>query len=253
VTIILLLLAAIAGGAANALAGGGTFIVFPALLLAGVASVKANATSSLIMLPGGIASAWVYRRSLAGQRNTTIGQMVAISIAGSLVGSLLLLETPNATFSNLVPWLLLVAAAVFTAAPRLRSAAAHSSGHRSSLLLFAGQLVIAIYGGYFGAGMGVLMIALFLAAANMGVQEASGLRMLCATAVNILAVVLFAARGALDWKFGLPMFVASIVGGYLGATVFTRLSDKTARNAILIYAWALTVWFFARTLMGHRG
>ena len=110
-TLILLLLAAAAGGAANALAGGGTFIVFPALLLAGVASVKANATSSLIMLPGGIASAWVYRPSLAGQHNMTIGQMVGISIAGSLVGSLLLLRTPNGTFSNLVPWLLLVAAA----------------------------------------------------------------------------------------------------------------------------------------------
>lgn len=256
-TIILLLLAAVAGGAANALAGGGTFIVFPALLLAGVASVKANATSSLIMLPGGIASAWVYRRSLAGQRNITIGQMVGISVVGSLVGGLLLLNTPNATFSNLVPWLLLLAAAVFTAAPRLRSAAAHaaphgSGGHRSSVLLFAGQLVISVYGGYFGAGMGVLMIALFLAAANMSVQEASGLRMLCATAVNILVVGLFAARGALDWKFGLPMFVASIVGGYLGATVFTRLSDKTARNAILVYAWALTIWFFARTFIGHR-
>ncbi len=121
------------------------------------------------------------------------------------------------------------------------------------MLLFTGQFVIALYGGYFGAGMGVLMIALFLAAANMGVQEASGLRMLCATAVNILAVILFAARGALDWKFGLPMFVASIVGGYLGATVFTRLSDKTARNAILVYAWALTVWFFARTWFFHKG
>jgi hypothetical protein len=203
------------------------------------------------MLPGGIASAWVYRRSLASQRRMTIGQLMTISVAGSLVGGLLLLRTPNGTFSSLVPWLLLIAASVFTAAPRLRAAAAHAHGHRSLLLLFGGQFAIAVYGGYFGAGMGVLMMSLFLAVANLSVKEASGLRMMCATAVNVLAVTLFAARGALDWKFGLPMFAASIVGGYLGATVFSRLNDKTARNAILVYAWALTIWFFARTFIGH--
>jgi uncharacterized membrane protein YfcA len=246
VTLFLLLLAAVAGGAANALAGGGTFIVFPALLLAGVASVKANATSSLIMLPGGIVSAWVYRRSLAGQSLATMAQLVVISLAGSLVGSLLLLHTANATFSALVPWLLLIAAAVFTAAPRLRSAASRTSGHKSIIILLVGQFVIALYGGYFGAGMGVLMIALFLAAANMGVQSASGLRLICATAVNVLAVVLFALRGALDWKLGIPMLAAGITGGYLGASIFRRLNEKMARNVILIYAWGLTIWFFAR-------
>src|ERR1700728_4405985 len=101
VTLILLLLAAAAGGAANALAGGGTFIVFPALLLAGVASVKANATSSLITVPGGIVSAWVYRRTLVDQSRSLVWQLVAISLAGSLVGSLLLLNTANSTFSSL--------------------------------------------------------------------------------------------------------------------------------------------------------
>ncbi len=245
-TLLLLILAAIVGGAANALAGGGQFIVFPALLFAGVASVKANATASLAMAPGGIASAWVYRRTLVGQPRGMIFQLVAISLAGSAAGSLLLLNTANATFSTLVPWLLLIAASVFTAAPHLRGAAAKAAGHRSMAGLLAGQFVIAVYGGYFGAGMGVLMIALFLATANLDVQSGNGVRLICGTAINLLAVLLFAIRGAIEWKPGSAMLLAGIAGGYLGARGMRRLSERAARNAILIYAWGLTAWFFLR-------
>jgi uncharacterized protein len=246
VILALLLLAALIGGAANALAGGGQFLVFPALLWAGVASVKANATASLAMLPGGIAAAWVYRRAVIKTPRSLMIELVAVSLAGSLAGSLLLLNTANQTFSALVPWLLLISVAVFTAAPWLRSAAASlaGTGHHSTVGLLAGQFIIAVYGGYFGAGMGVLMIALFLAAAGMEVQSASGVRLICATAVNLLAVLLFAVRGALDYKTGLPMLVAGIVGAYLAARVMRRLSETTARNAILLYAWGLTAWFF---------
>jgi uncharacterized membrane protein YfcA len=247
--LVFLLLAALIGGAANALAGGGMFLVFPALLLAGVASVKANATASLVMMPGGIASAWVYRRTLHGQRPRSIVELVLVSLAGSAAGSILLLSTSNATFSDLVPWLLLVAAVVFTLAPHLRNAASRPAAPKSIAALLAGQFVIAVYGGYFGAGMGVLMIALFLIASNMGVQGANGIRLVCATAINILAVVLFAFRGALDWKLGVPMLAAGIAGGYLGALIVRRLNENTARRAILLYAWGLTAWFFARRFL----
>lgn len=234
------------GGAANALAGGGQFIVFPALLFAGVASVKANATASLAMVPGGVASAWVYRRTLVTQPRSLIAQLVIVSLAGSLAGSLLLLHTPNATFSSFVPWLLLVAAAVFTGAPHLRRVAGKASGRRSMPTLLGGQFVIALYGGFFGAGMGVLMIALFLAAANIDVQSGNGIRLTCGTAINLLAVGLFAIHGAIEWKAGIPMLFAGIAGGYLSARVMRRLSEKAARNAILVYAWGLTAWFFVR-------
>lgn len=242
--LILLILAAMIGGAANALAGGGQFIVFPALLFAGVASVKANATSSLAMVPGGIASAWVYRRSFLDKPPGEVRHLIVVSLIGALAGSFLLLSTPNATFSTLVPWLLLIAAAVFTAAPYLRRAAAKAGGGRSLIWLLAGQFVIALYGGYFGAGMGVLMIALFLAAGNMDVQAGNGVRLLCGTAINLLAVVVFAIRGAIDWRVGVPMLLAGITGGYLSARGMRRLSEKAARNAILVYAWGLTAWFF---------
>lgn len=258
----LLLLSALLGGGANALAGGGTFLVFPALLLAGVASVKANATASLIVVPGAIASAWVYRRKLAGQnvagQNASfMARIVAVSLAGAAAGSLLLLNTSNGTFSNLVPWLLLLAATVFTLAPKLREAAAKSakrdSGTHSSVTgLLIGQFAIAVYGGYFGAGMGVLMLSLFLIASRMDVQGANGLRLLCGSAINVLAVALFAWRGALDYRLGLPMLGAAIAGGYLGALIVRRLKENTARRAILIYAWALTAYFFIRTF-AHTG
>lgn len=247
-TLPLLLLAALVGGVANALAGGGMFVVFPALILAGVASVKANATASLIMMPGGIAAAWVYRRTLDGQSRREIVQLVLASLAGSAVGSALLLSTSNVMFSNLVPWLLLIAAIVFSLAPRIRAMAEKSVGRRSLAALLTGQLIISVYGGYFGAGMGVLMIALFLIASTMNVQGANGIRLICATAINVLAVSLFAWRGAVDWKLGLPMLAAGSVGGYLSALVVRRLNENAVRIAILVYAWGLTAYFFAQQI-----
>lgn len=247
--LLVLLLAAAAGGAANALAGGGTFLVFPALLLAAVAPIKANATASLALVPGAVASAWVYRDAVRGLSSRFIVIMSAASLAGSLVGSMLLMHTTNNTFSRLVPWLLLMAAAVFTAAPQLRKAAAKLGGHQSLALLVCGQFFVAGYGGYFGAGMGVLMMALYLAASEMNVHTAAGLRTVCAAAINVLAVAIFTWNGAVDFKVGVPMLLAGIVGGYFGAKAVKRLNAEGVRRGILIYAWALTAWFFVRMII----
>jgi uncharacterized membrane protein YfcA len=152
IAFLVLLLVSALGGAANALAGGGTFLVFPALLFAGVPSVTANATSSLVLLPGTIASAWVYRDTMRGMTPSLLRWMALASLAGSLVGSILLLHTSNLTFSLLVPWLLLGAAAVFSAAPFIRRVAqARTGGHPSFPALVVGQFAISAYGGYFGA------------------------------------------------------------------------------------------------------
>ncbi len=245
-TLLILLLASMLGGAANALAGGGTFLVFPALLLAGVAPIKANATASLALLPGAIASAWVYREAVRAISGRFLAIMAAASLAGSLVGSMLLMSTSNHTFSKLVPWLLLMAASVFSAAPWLRKAAARLGGHQSMILLVAGQFFVAGYGGYFGAGMGVLMMALYLAASEMNVHTAAGLRTVCAAAINVLAIGIFAWKGAVDYNAGVPMLLAGIVGGYWGAKAVKRLNAEGVRRGILIYAWGLTAWFLVR-------
>jgi uncharacterized membrane protein YfcA len=247
---LVLIAAALLGGASNALAGGGTFLTFPALLLAGVSPVMASATGSLVLLPGAFASAWVYRDTLTtGAARKILWPMLATSLAGALAGSILLMSTSNATFSGLVPWLLLGATAVFTAAPKLRELASRA-GHSDSLpaLLF-GQLLISAYGGYFGAGMGVLMIALYLVASGLDIQTAAGLRMICSCAINTLSVIVFALKGAIDYHAGIPMFIASVVGGYVGALLVKRLDAKLARRSIMLYAWALTAWFFGRMLV----
>lgn len=252
IAFLLLLLVAALGGAVNALAGGGTFLVFPALLFAGVAPVTANATSSLVLLPGIIASAWVYRDTMRGMTPSFLTWMSIASLAGSMAGSFLLLHTSNSTFSKLVPWLLFTAAVVFSAAPWIRRVAQSKTGGDPSLpALVAGQFAIAAYGGYFGAGMGVLMLALYLAFANLEVHAASGLRTVCAAAINALAVIIFAARGALDYKLGMPMLVAGIAGGYWGAHSVKKLDPQKARLSILIYAWAMTAYFFARMALGN--
>jgi uncharacterized protein len=255
---LILLLASVLGGAANALAGGGTFLTFPALLLGGMAPVRANATASLVLLPGAFASAWVYRDTIRTSTSPKLlWLMLGASLVGSGAGSALLMMTSNSTFSRLVPWLLLAATLVFSLAPWLRRWAAGltakgAAGHQSTAGLLIGQVIISAYGGYFGAGMGVLMIALYLIATSLDVQAASGLRMICSCAINTLAVIIFAARGAVDYSVGIPMLIAGVAGGYVGAILVKRLDAHIARRAILSYAWALTAFFFIRMLIGRK-
>jgi uncharacterized membrane protein YfcA len=243
-----LIAASILGGAVNALAGGGTFLVFPALVLASVAPITANATASFVLWPAGLASAWVYRKDIPNDTRL-ISLMTLVSAIGATIGSFVLLRTSNATFSGLVPWLLLFATLNFTFAKQLRALASRGSHHSSLVVLLLGQLVISFYGGYFGAGMGVLMLALYLAATNKDVHVANGLRLVCGVAINAVAIVIFTVRGAIDWRIGIPSMLAALIGGYFGAVLVRRLNPETARKSILVYAWVITLWFFARQIL----
>ncbi len=239
----------ILGGAVNALAGGGTFLVFPALILAGVAPITSNATASFLLWPAGLASAWVYRREIPHDLRL-LTRMSVVSIIGAIAGSVVLLQTSESAFAGLVPWLLLFATLNFTFARTLRSLASRASHRASVALLLGGQLVISFYGGYFGAGMGVLMLALYLSATSKDVHVANGLRLVCGMAINAAAIVIFALRGAIDWHVGVPMLVAAVIGGYFGAVLVRRLNEESARRGVMIYAWGVTLWFFGRQLMG---
>jgi uncharacterized protein len=243
-----LIAASILGGAVNALAGGGTFLVFPALILAGVAPITANATSSFLLWPAGLASAWVYRNDIPNDKRL-LGIMSLVSLIGAIAGSFVLLRTPNSTFSGLVPWLLLFATLNFSFSKQLRNLASRVSRRGSMLLLIFGQLVISFYGGYFGAGMGVLMLALYLSATDKDVHVANGLRLVCGIIINAAAIVIFAAKGAIDWRAGIPMLIAALIGGYFGAVLVRRLNAESARLWVLVYAWAITLWFFARQML----
>lgn len=221
--------------------------MFPALLLTGLDPIVANATSAGAMLPGGAASAWVYRRGSAYER-ILLRALIAVSIAGGTAGSLLVLWTPSARFARLVPYLMLGAAAVFTFSGEIaRAARRHSAGRTQWLPLLAGHFLISVYGGYFGAGMGVLMIILFLLAAHLDVQQSAALRFYCTLGINTLAVAIFAVRGVIVWQLSLPMALATIAGGYWGARLVRRLSVAAARRAVLAYAWAISVWLLVRS------
>jgi len=218
--------------------------VFPTLLFAGLDSIAANATSAATMLPGGIASAWVYRRQYDRK---LVRALLLASVGGGITGSVLLLLTPNDRFTLLVPYLMLSAAVLFTfSGPIQRLAAAHTATHTMWVPLVAGHYLISVYGGYFGAGMGVPMIVLFLLTAHLDVLESAALRFYCTFGINGLAVTIFALRGIVAWKLSIPMAIAAVAGGYWGAHAVKRMTVVAARRAVMLYAWATTIWLFLR-------
>jgi len=241
------MLAALVGGGANALAGGGMFLVFPALLFAGVPPVMANATATFVLNPSGYASTWVYRDRLVHGMRFQMSLMIA-SLLGAGIGSELLLHTSEQGFEHLVPYLMLAAALIFTFSKKLRRMAESRAAHGTDLTtLVSGQFLIAIYGGYFGAGMGVLILVLYTVAANMDVHQASGLRILCGSLTNTIATVIFIVRGIIEWREAIPMTLICIVGGYFGAKLVKRMDPEKARGAILAYAWTVTLWLLVRS------
>jgi uncharacterized membrane protein YfcA len=226
------------------------FMVFPALLFGGVAPIMANATASLALMPGGWASTWVYRQKLASHGKTLAWGMAASSLLGGTIGSELLLHTSDNQFAKLVPWLMLGAVLAFTFAGQIRRFASSHSAHGLNLTpLLVGQFLLTIYGGYFGAGLGVLMLALFLITTNMDIQTVSGLRIMCGSLTNLIAVAIFSVRGIVNWTLGVPMFVCAILGGYVGAQLIKNMGEETARRVILVYAWGITLWLIARTYL----
>lgn len=244
-----MLLAALMGGGANALAGGGMFLVFPSLLFAGVDPIGANATATFVLNPAGYSSTWVYRDRLThGWRFQ--GALIVAAMLGAGVGSELLLHTSEQGFERLVPYLMLAAALIFSLSNKIkRMAQAHSADHTNLTVLASGQFFIAIYGGYFGAGMGVLILVLYTVAAKMDVHQASGLRILCGSLTNTVATIIFIVKGIILWQAAIPMTLISIVGGYFGAKLVKRLDPERARLAILIYAWTVTLWLLGRSFL----
>ncbi len=235
--------AAFAAGAMNSVAGGGSFISFPALLYAGVPPISANATNNAAMWVGTIGSARGYREEIAAHRKLLLPVLVA-SIAGSLIGACLLLVTPQALFERLIPWLLLFATLVFGASPLIARRSAAPPGHAPWQI--AVQFVVAVYGGYFGAGMGILMLAVlaFSGLPNFNAQNA--IKNLLALSINGVALVPFVVARIVDWRFALPMAAIALLGGYFGARFFRRVPQAISRALVVAIGAAMTIVFFAR-------
>ncbi|WP_394837400.1 sulfite exporter TauE/SafE family protein [Pendulispora rubella] len=247
----LLFAVATVAGALNSVAGGGSFLTFPALIFAGVPPVIANATNSVAVWPGGVAGAFAYRTELHEMRRELVA-LSASSFLGGLVGALLLLRTSDAAFMGLVPWLLLAATSLFsfggivTQRVRSFSTGAPVSPHAQLGSLVAVQFVIGVYGGYFGGGMGIMMLASLAVMGMTRIHAMNALKTVLTTVINGIAIVAFIAAGKIAWGYALLMAIGATGGGYMGAFA-ARMSDpKWMRRFILLVAWAMTAWFFVK-------
>jgi uncharacterized membrane protein YfcA len=245
---LILAAAAFAAGVLNAVAGGGAFVTFPALLLAGVPPVAANATSTVALFPGQVTSALAYRNDIGGITEFRVSAFIALSMIGGLLGALLLLLTPNAVFAGLVPWLLLFATSVFAIGNFMPGATRRLSlSHRGVLGV---QFVIAVYGGYFGGGIGILMLAALTLFGMRDINAMNGLKVLLAALMNGAAVIAFIVSGIVDWPEALVMAVSSIAGGYVGALGAKRVDQRLIKGFVVVLGVALTIYFFVRGAAG---
>jgi uncharacterized protein len=248
---LVLFVAAVLGGMLNSVAGGGSFIAFPALIVTGVPPINANATNTVALWPGSVASARAFAKSLHVPR-TMIVTLVATSLVGGVIGAIVLLHTPQKTFLRLVPWLLLLATLLFTFGPAITAwMRAHMGQRRGpewlSVVGTVGlQLPIAIYGGFFGGGIGILMLSMLSVMGLENMHTMNALKNLLASSINGVAVVTFIIAGAVVWPQAIVMIVGAIAGGYGTATFVQRLDPKLVRRFVMLVGFAMTIYFFVR-------
>lgn len=250
-----LCLAAALGGAVNSVAGGGTLLTFPALLWvlgpSAAASVIANATSTIALFPGSIAAAWGYRRELSGSKKW-IATLAFPSLVGAAIGTWLVAKRDPQEFQILVPWLIAIATMLFLMQPTItrwtgigKPHAVPSRTTRFAIIAF--QFLIAIYGGYFGAGIGILMLT---ALALMGIADIhymNGIKTVLASTINGVSVVMFIQLGKAHWGFAIPMALASIAGGIAGVSLARRVNKNAVRYGVIAIGLVLSLYYFVRT------
>lgn len=233
------------GGAMNALAGGGTFATLPALLALGLPANVANATSNVALLPGAATSAWAFRRELAPLNGLSIRALAAITFVSGLVGSTLLVLTPTRTFDLIIPWLVLYAFVVLafgrSASDWLQRRV--TIGVRTLVIV---QVLLGIYGGYFGGGVGLMMTATYGLLAGLHPRQLFAPRTLMLAVANAAAAIVFVVAGMVVWAACLPMLAGAILGGWAGADIGKRLPHGAVRAWTLLVTGATTVVFFWR-------
>ncbi len=233
----------------NALAGGGTFATLPALIALGLPANVANATSNVALLPGAGMSAWAYRDELGPIAGISVRLLATITFVFGLVGSLLLVLTPTETFDILIPWLLLFAFAVMAFGKRA-SSWLHSRVTIGRPVLLTTQAILGIYGGYFGGGVGLITTAVYGLLANIRPRELFAIRTTMLAVANLAAAIVFISFAMVWWWACMPMLFGSIAGGWLGALLGKRLSDRVVRIWTLLITGATTLIFFVRAFGG---
>ena len=254
--IALLFGAALVAGALNSIAGGGSFLSFPLLLFLGVPSVHANATNTVALWPGTLASTGAYRKSLSRELLQRILPLALSTLLGSFIGAWLLLHTRQRTFDRLVPWLLLAGTLLFSARDLVARWAGRSHGGSNPSIatvtwITLAQGVLGIYIGYFGAGVGIVMLPLLVLMGIENIHSMSGIRTLVVTCGNAVAITLFIVAHAVLWPIVLVMTMGAITGGYAGAYLAQKLPPKTVGYMVIAIGFFMSGYFFWR--MYFRG
>jgi hypothetical protein len=251
---ILIFLAAAIGSAVNSVAGGGTLVTFPAIVWLGLPALVANATSTVALWPGAIGSMWAYRGELTGARRW-LAWFTIPSVGGGAVGAWLLLHTSAHRFDAIVPFLVLGATVVFVVQRPLTRwlspGRAEFGGNgeplpRPAWWVFAAQFIVGIYGGYFGAGIGILMLATLGAMGLTGIHRMNGLKNWGGMCMNGVAAVAFAASGLVVWPVAIAMTAGALAGGYVGARAALRAGQVWVRRAVILTGLLAFIWLLAR-------
>lgn len=233
--VLLILLAGLVAGVFNGVAGGGSLVSFPVLLALGYPALTANITNTIGIWPGYVASAAGYRREI-GDQSRRLLRLTPVALAGGVAGALLLLTTSPAVFDDVVPWLVLGASALFAAQPALRRALDRGSVHPRTrpVLLVAGVFAASVYGGYFGAAMGVMFLAVLGLALPLSIAHTSGLRAVLSMIVNGIAAIVFLLHGGLAWEAVGLLALGSLAGGYAGARLALALPAPVLRVIVVV-------------------
>jgi uncharacterized membrane protein YfcA len=251
--------AALVAGALNSVAGGGSFISFPALIAVGVTEKLANATNTVALWPGAVASMGPYSDVLKGKRRSLLLLLGTLSVVGGLAGAIVLLRTPKTTFSALIPFLMLAATLLFAFGSRLTLWVRTHLAKRAiggppwlgTLGVGALLLITSFYGGFFGGGVGILLLALLALLGMENIHEMNALKVFLNALINGIAVVTFVAAGAVVWQAAPPMIAGSIVGGFGGAYVARKLEPIVVRRFVIVVAVTMTIVFFIRAFVLH--
>src|SRR5258706_16264883 len=247
--ILFLILIGFLAGTSNALVGGGTLFTFPVLLAAGLPPVIANTTTTVALVPGTFTSAYAYLPELQRVR-ARLPARIGVAIAGGLMGAVLLLVSGNALFFYLVPWLLAAATILFTFSRQIVRRVTEGPHRKNELQLLTMEFVSAVYGGYFGAAIGILLLASMALAGEQNMQSANAQRNFLVCFINGVAALLFIFAGAVDWAVALIVMIGSIAGGYVGARAAGSIPEHRLRRIVTAAGAIFSVYYFVKAYGG---
>ena len=238
----LMLVVGVAAGIANGVAGGGTFLTFPTMLALGIAPLPANISTTVGVSPSYVGGMWRFRTQLTPQRQLLVA-LLPSCLAGAALGCMLLFAFPATTFRTIVPWLIGAGTLLFALSPLITRRLAHidHSHPGRRWFLYVGVFLVAVYGGYFGAGLGILLLAVMAVALPLELVDLQGLRSVLSTIINVAAAVIFLIRGHLVVWAVVSLLLGTLVGGWMGTWIIQRLSPRVVRGLIVTIGVVTTV------------